>query len=179
MDQQQAIMLAADAETLQGMEDSIECQEQLEQGGQFFDALCLEYQGKEALSGKDNQAIFEAILDGLTDQGALAGFGAYMFAMYVTQQKQIEGVRDQFLDRTRILEALVQKGDESLREHQLRIIELESALEKEKRKVSIKEGAGMLGLSGFGRGSGAPSNSPYFRMSTQESSVAAASETSR
>jgi hypothetical protein len=102
-----------------------------------------------------------------------------MFAMYVTQQKQIEGVRDQFLDRTRILEALVQKGDESLREHQLRIIELESALEKEKRKVSIKEGAGMLGLSGFGRGSGAPSNSPYFRMSTQESSVAAASDTSR
>jgi len=156
MDQQQAIMLAADEETMQGMEDSIECQEQLEQGGQFFDALCLEYQGKEALSGKDNQAIFEAILDGLTDQGALAGFGAYMFAMYVTQQKQIEGVRDQFLDRTRILEALVQKGDESLREHQLRIIELESALEKEKRKVSIKEGAGMLGLSGFGRGSGAP-----------------------
>ena len=179
MDQQQAIMLAADEETMQGMEDSIECQEQLEQGGQFFDALCLEYQGKEALSGKDNQAIFEAILDGLTDQGALAGFGAYMFAMYVTQQKQIEGVRDQFVDRTRILEALVQKGDESLREHQLRIIELESALEKEKRKVSIKEGAGMLGLSGFGRGSGAPSNSPYFRMSTQESSVAAASDTSR
>ena len=114
MDQQQAIMLAADEETMQGMENTIDCQEQLEQGRQFFDALCLEYQGKEVLSGRDKQAIFEAILDGLTDQGALAGFGVYMFAMHVIQQKQIEGVSDQFVDRTRILEALVQKGDENV-----------------------------------------------------------------
>ncbi len=41
MDQQKAIMLAADEETMQGMEDSIECQDKLEQGGQFFDALVL------------------------------------------------------------------------------------------------------------------------------------------
>jgi hypothetical protein len=125
------------------------------------------------LSGRDNQAIFEAILDGLTDQGALAGFGAYMFAMHVVQQKQIEGVSAQFVDRTRILEALVQKADDNVREHQLRIIELESALEKEKRKVSIKEVAGMSGIFGFGRSSGAPStatatNSPYFRILRQE-----------
>ncbi len=36
---------------------------------------------------------FWTMLDGLTDQGELAGFGAYMFAMHVIQQKQIEGVR--------------------------------------------------------------------------------------
>ncbi len=54
MDQQQAIMLAADEEAIQRMEDSIECQDKLEQGGQFFDALCLKYQGKEVLSGRDN-----------------------------------------------------------------------------------------------------------------------------
>ena len=184
MDQQQAIMLAADEEAIQGMEDSIECQDKLEQGGQFFDALCLEYQGKEVLSGRDNQAIFEAILDGLTDQGALAGFGAYMFAMHVVQQKKIEGVSAQFVDRTRILEALVQKADDNVREHQLRIIELESALEKEKRKVSIKEVAGTSGILGFGRSSGAPStatatNSPYFRILRQESSAAAVSEAGR
>ncbi len=71
------IMLTAEEETMQEMKYTIDCQEQLEQGRQFFDALCLEYQGKEVLSGRDNQAIFEAILDGLTDQGALAGFGAY------------------------------------------------------------------------------------------------------
>jgi hypothetical protein len=59
MDQPQAIMLAVDEMTMQGMEDSIECQDKLKQGGQFFDALCLEYQGKEVLSGRDNQAIFE------------------------------------------------------------------------------------------------------------------------
>ena len=144
-------MLATDEEAIQGMEDSIECQDKLEQGGQFFDARCFEYQDKEVLSGRDNQAIFEAILDGLTDQGALAGFGAYMFAMHVVQQKQIEGVSAQFVDRTRILEALVQKADDNVREHQLRIIELESALEKEKRKVSIKEVAGTSGIFGFGR----------------------------
>jgi hypothetical protein len=111
MDQQQAIMLAADEQTMQEMEDSIECQDKLEQGGQFFDALCFEYQDKEVLSGRDNQAIFEANLDGLTDQGALAGFGACMFAMHVVQQKQIEGSSAQFVDRTRILEALVQNAD--------------------------------------------------------------------
>jgi hypothetical protein len=79
-----------------------------------------------------------------------------MFAMYVTQQKQIEGIGEQFVDRTRILEAILQKADENVREHQLRIIELESALDKEKRKVNIKAAAGTPGPSGFGRGSGAP-----------------------
>jgi hypothetical protein len=88
--------------------------------------------------------------------------------MHVIQQKQIEGVGEQFVDRTRILEALLQKAEENVREHQLRIIELESALDKEKCKVNIKEVAGTPGLSGFGRGSGAPptataTNSPYFR----------------
>jgi hypothetical protein len=75
-----------------------------------------------------------------------------------------------------LTDPLVQKADENVREHQLRIIE--RALEKEKRKVSIKEVAGMSGLFGFGRGSGAPStatatNSPYFRILRQESSAAA------
>jgi hypothetical protein len=134
MDQQQVIMFAEDEETMQGMEDSIECQDKLEQGGQFFDALCLEYQGKEVLSGRDNQAIFEAILDVLTEQGALSGFGAYMFAMHVIQQKKIEDVSVQCVDRTRILEALVQKADENVRDHHLRIIELESGKEKAQGK---------------------------------------------
>jgi hypothetical protein len=177
-------MLAANEETMQEVEDSIDCQDKLGQGGQFFDALCLEYQGKEVLSGKDKQGVFEEILDNLTDQGALAGFGAYVFTMQVIQQKQIEGVGEQFVDRTRILEALLQKADENVREHQLRIIELESALEKEMRKVNIKEVAGTPGLSGIRRGSGAPltataTNSPYFRILRQESSAAAASETGR
>jgi hypothetical protein len=57
MDQQQAIMLAADEETMQGMEDTIDCQEHLEQGRQFFDALCLEYQGKEVLSGRKKRVL--------------------------------------------------------------------------------------------------------------------------
>jgi hypothetical protein len=78
----------------------------------------------------------------------------------------------------------VQKADDNVREHQLRIIELESALEKEKRKVSIKEVAGMSGIFGLGRSSGAPStatatNSPYFRILRQESSAAAVSEAGR
>jgi hypothetical protein len=34
----------------QEVEDSIDCQDKLEQGGQGFDALCLEYQGKEVFS---------------------------------------------------------------------------------------------------------------------------------
>jgi hypothetical protein len=34
------------------------------------------------------QGVFEAILDNLTDQGTLAGFGAYVFTMHVIQQKQ-------------------------------------------------------------------------------------------
>ncbi len=88
-------------------------------------------------SGKDKQGVFEAILDNLTDQGALAGFGAYVFAMHVLEQKQIEGVGEQFVDRTRILETLLQEADENVREHQLRIIELESALEwKSARSIS-------------------------------------------
>jgi hypothetical protein len=68
------------------------------------------------LSGKDKQGIFEAILDNLTDQGALTGFGAYVFTMHVIQQKQIEGVGEQFVDRTRILETLLQKADENVRD---------------------------------------------------------------
>ncbi len=58
---EQAIMLAANEETMQEVEDSTDCRDKLEQGGQFFDALCLEYQGKEVLSGKDKQGVFEAI----------------------------------------------------------------------------------------------------------------------
>ena len=177
---EKAIMLTAEEGTMQGVEDTIDCQEQLEQGRQFVDALCLEYQGKEVLSGKDKQGVFEAILDNLTDQGALAGFGAYVFTLHVIQQKQIEVVSAQFVDRTRILEALLQKADENVREHQLRINELESALEKEKRKVNIKEEAGTPGPSGFGRGNGAPqpaTNSPYFRILRNQSSAAAAAVT--
>ncbi len=75
----QAVMLAADEETMQEVEDTIDCQEQLKQGRQFFDVLCLEYQGKEVLSGNDKQGAFEAMLDNLTDQGALAGVGAFVF----------------------------------------------------------------------------------------------------
>ena len=70
MDHQPDIILTEEEGTMQDVEDSIDCQDQLEQGGQFFDALCLEYQGKEVLSGKDNQGVFEAILDNLTYQGA-------------------------------------------------------------------------------------------------------------
>ncbi len=135
------------------------------------------------MSGKDKQGVFESILENLTDQGALAGFGAYVFTLHVIQKKQIEVVSAQFVDRTRILEALLQKEDENVRENQLRIIELESTLEKEKRKVNIKEGAGTPGPSGFGRGNGAPqqaTNSPYFRILRDNSSTAAAtSETGR
>jgi hypothetical protein len=50
---EQVIMLIVEEGTMQDVEDSIDCQEQLEQGRQFFDALYLEYQGKEVLSGKD------------------------------------------------------------------------------------------------------------------------------
>ncbi len=180
---EQAIMLTAEEGTMQDVEDSIDYQEQLEQGRRFFDALCLEYQGKEVLSGKDKQGVFESILDNLTNQGALAGFGAYVFTLHAIQQKQIEVVSAQFVDRTRILEALLQKADENVREHQLRIINLDSALEKEKRKVNIKEGAGTPGPSGFGSGNGATqqaTNSPYFRILRDNSSGgAAASETGR
>jgi hypothetical protein len=90
-----------------------------------------------------------------TDQGALVGFGAFVFIAQVTQQRQIaqiEGVSEQFLDRVRILETLLQKTDENVRDHQLRIIELESTLVKEKRKVNIKEEAGAPEAS----------KSPYF-----------------
>jgi hypothetical protein len=151
-------MLTSEEGTMQDVEDSIDCQEQLEQGGQFFgcffDALCLGYQVKEVLSGKDKQGVFEAILDNLTDKGALTGFGTYVFTLHVIHQKQIEVVSAQFVDRTRILETLLQKTDENVREHQLRIIDLatESTLEKEKHKVNIKEGAGTPGPSGFGCG---------------------------
>jgi hypothetical protein len=82
-------------------QDTIDCQEQLEQGRQFFDVLCLEYQGKEVLSGKDKQGAFEAILDNLTDQSPLAGFGAFAFIAQVTQQRQIariEGISGRTVD---------------------------------------------------------------------------------
>ena len=78
-----SIMLASNEETMQEVEDFIDCQDNLEQGGQFFDALYLEYQDKEVLSGKDKQGVFESILDNLTDQGALSGFGAYVFTMHL------------------------------------------------------------------------------------------------
>ena len=98
---EQAIMLGAQEGTIQTqegtiqtVEDSIECQEHLEQGRQFFDALCLEYQDKEVLSGEDKQGVFEAILDNLTDQGAFAGFGAFVFIAQVTHQKQIAQIED-------------------------------------------------------------------------------------
>jgi hypothetical protein len=60
--------------------------------------------GKEVLSGKDKQGAFEAILDNLMDQGALAGFGAYVFTLHVIQQKQIEGVSAQFVGKVIIEE---------------------------------------------------------------------------
>jgi hypothetical protein len=53
MDQQPVIILTAEEGTIQEVEDTIDLQEHLEQGRQFFDVLCLEYQGKEVLSGKD------------------------------------------------------------------------------------------------------------------------------
>ncbi len=152
----QDIMFTTEEETMQGMEDTIDCQEQFEQGRQFFDTLCLEYDGQEVLSGKDKQGVFESILENLTDQGSLAGFDAYVFTLHAIQQKEIEVVSAQFVDRTRILEALVKKGDENVRDHLLCIIELESALEKEKgRSVSRRKqahqdplvlGAGMVHL---------------------------------
>ncbi len=46
------------------------------------------------------------ILDNLTDQGALAGFGAFVCIAQVTQQRQIaqiEGISEQFVDQVRIL----------------------------------------------------------------------------
>ncbi len=81
---EQVIMLAADEETMQEVEDTIDSQEQFEQGRQFFDTLCLEYQVKEVMSEAGG---FEAILDNLTDQGALTGFSAFVFIAQVTQQR--------------------------------------------------------------------------------------------
>ena len=81
----------------------------------------------------------------MTDQGTLAGFGTFDFIVQVMQQKhisQIEGISEQFMDRVRILETLLQKSDDNVRDHQLRIIELESTLEKEKRKLNVKEEEG-------------------------------------
>ena len=124
------------------------------------------------LSGKDKQGAFEAMLDNLKDQGALAGFGAFVFIAQVTQQRQIaqiEGISEQFVDRVRILETLLQKADENVRDHQFHIIELESALEKEKRKVNIKEAAGASGAS----------KSLYFSLMRQKPSDVVASEIGR
>jgi hypothetical protein len=78
-------------------------------------------------------------------------------------------ISEQFVDRVRILETLLQKADENVRDHQLRIIELESALEKEKRKVNIKEEAGAPEAS----------KSPYFSLMRQKPSDAAAPEIGR
>ncbi len=41
---QQAIMLSAEEEMRQEMDDAIDCQEQLDQGGTFYETLCLAYQ---------------------------------------------------------------------------------------------------------------------------------------
>ncbi len=46
-------MFTVNKETIQEVEDSIDCQDKFEQGGQFFDVLSLEYQDQEVLSGKD------------------------------------------------------------------------------------------------------------------------------
>jgi hypothetical protein len=69
----------------------------------------------------------------------------------------------------RILEALLQKADENVRDHQLHIIEFEIALKKEKHKVNIKEESGASGAT----------KSPYFRIMRKKLSDAAASETDR
>jgi hypothetical protein len=82
-------MITAEEGTIQEVEDTIDCQEQLEQVRQFFDVLCLEYQGTEVLSGKDKKGAFETILDNLTDQDTLVGFGVFVFIAQVTQQRQI------------------------------------------------------------------------------------------
>ncbi len=90
----------------------------------------------------------------------------------MTQQRQIaqiEGISEQFVDRVRILETLLQKADENVRDHHLHIIELESTLEKEKRKVNIKEEAGVSGAS----------KSLYFSLMRQKPSDAVAPEIGR
>jgi hypothetical protein len=86
-------MLAEDEETMQEVEDTIDYQEQLQQGRQFFDDLCLEYQGQQVLSGEDKQGAFKAILDNLTDQGALTGFGVFVFIAQRTHRNQISQIR--------------------------------------------------------------------------------------
>ena len=91
---EQVITLATQEGTMQEVEYSIDYQEQLEQGRQFFATLCLEYQGKEVLSGEDKQGVFEAILENLTDQGALTGFDVFVFIAQVTHQKQIAQIED-------------------------------------------------------------------------------------
>ena len=88
---EQDIMLATDEETIQEVENTIDCQEKFQQGRQFFGDLCLEYQGQEVLSGKDKQGAFEAILDNLTDQGALTGFGVFAQRTHRNQISQIRG----------------------------------------------------------------------------------------
>ena len=57
------------------------------------------------------------------------------------------------MDRVRILETLLRKSDNNVRDHQLRIIELEIALEKEKRKLNVKEEAGVAEATKKGSGS--------------------------
>jgi hypothetical protein len=64
---------------------------------------------------------------------------------------------------------LLQKADENFRDHQLRIVELEIALEKEKRKVNIKEEAGATESS----------KSPYISSMRQKPSDTAAPEIGR
>ena len=74
-------MITAEEGAIQEVEDTIDCQEQLEQRRKLFDDLYLEYQGKEVFSGKDDQVTFELILDNLTDQGGLTGFGVFVLRM--------------------------------------------------------------------------------------------------
>jgi hypothetical protein len=73
------------------------------------------------------------------------------------------------MDRVRILETLLQKTDENGRDHQFRIIELESTLEKKKRKVNIKEEAGAPEAS----------KHSYFSLTRQQPSDVVAPEIGR
>jgi hypothetical protein len=75
------------------MEDTIDCQEQLEQRRKLFDDLYLEYQGKEVFSGKDDQVTFESILDNLTDQGGLTGWSTRGNKESVLQYNEEETIR--------------------------------------------------------------------------------------
>ena len=73
------------------------------------------------------------------------------------------------MDRVRILETLLQKSEDNVRDHQLRIIELENALQKEKRKLNVKEEAGAPEAT----------KSPYFSIMRKKLSDTVTPETGR